>query len=128
MEMKTNLSEKDRRISQRACQCQNKVYHISAAALQRYAFFSNVVFLSTKSFDGASHWHSATTQMPVNFVSFRLVSAACKVGRSRLPVLSQKCPSARPLHRRVYLHQSRAETSLYAHKNARTAVPNRKAL
>lgn len=119
---------KDRRISQRACQSQNKVYHLSAAALQSYAFFCYVVFLLTKNFGGRVALAFSNDADPVNCAWLRLVSAACKVDRSRLPVLFQRFQSAHPLRHRAYLHQSRAERSLYARKNARNAVPTRKAL
>lgn len=107
--------KRDRRISQRACQRVKKQsfspFFCCIAKVR--IFLPRCFFIDKKLF---------------NCVWLRLVSAVCRVGRFRLPVLFQRYPSARPPRRRVYLHQSHAGTSLYARRNVHNAVPSRKAL
>ena len=71
--------KRDRRISQRACrESKTKFITLLLMLCKGTHFFATLFFLSTKSFDGASHWHSATTQFPS--ISFRYASYLLRVG------------------------------------------------
>lgn len=72
--------KRDRRISQRACRVSETKFHffLLLQHCKGTHFFATLFFLSTKSFDGASHWHSATTQFPS--IAFGDASNLLRVG------------------------------------------------